>query len=126
MWYADTCPMPSPTVIHNPVINSPFAEPARHYDFDEGGITDRIIATRRPSSHFVPIAQPRARSGDGQQTFQDWTGDRIEPNPTVNQIRARVRLWREGRYALETTAVTRRLLEHWTGTDRERPLFFCQ
>lgn len=118
--------MPPPAVITNPVINSPFVEPVRHYHFSDGGITNQIIPKRRPSSYFVPIAQPRSRGDDVQQTFGDWTGDRIEENPTVNQIRARVRLWRDGRYALDTTAVTRRLLEHWTAGDRGRPLFFCQ
>ena len=112
-------------VIDNPIINSPFAEPVRHYRFDEGGITNQIVSKRRPSSYFVPIAQPRSRT-DGQQTIEDWTGDRIEENPTVNQIRARVRQWVSGRYTLDTTPVTRRLLEHWTDPQRGRPLFFCQ
>ena len=115
----------SQVVIENPVINSPFAEPARHYFFGDSGITDKIIPTRRPSSSFVPIAESRSRSA-GQQTIEDWTGDRIEENPTVNKIRVSVRKWVSGRYALDTTAATRRLLEHWTSPERDRPLFFCQ
>lgn len=115
----------SSVIIEHPVINSPFTEPVRHYFFGDRGITDKVIPKRRPSSYFVPIAKPRSRA-DGQQTFGDWTGDRIEENPTVNQIRARVRQWTAGRYLLETTAVTRRLVEHWSNPDRERPLFFCQ
>ncbi len=43
----------------------------------------------------------------------------------VNQIRARVRLWREGGYP-GVTSTTTRLLEYWTDPDRERKLFFCQ
>jgi type III restriction enzyme len=31
------------TVIENPVINSPFTEPSRHYFFNDGGITDKIV-----------------------------------------------------------------------------------
>ncbi|MBI2759967.1 MAG: hypothetical protein HYX51_00885 [Chloroflexi bacterium] len=112
----------SQVVIENPVINSPFAEPARHYFFGDSGITDKIIPTRRPSSSFVPIAESRSRSA-GQQTIEDWTGDRIEENPTVNKIRVSVRKWVSGRYALDTTAATRRLLEHWTSPERDRPLF---
>ena len=30
-------------VIENPVINSPYIEPRRHYRFDEDGITDQIV-----------------------------------------------------------------------------------
>ena len=34
-------------VIENPVINSPFAEPVRHFKFDDDGITDEIVEARR-------------------------------------------------------------------------------
>jgi len=34
-------------VIENPVINSPFAEPQRHFRFDEDGITEEIAQGRR-------------------------------------------------------------------------------
>ena len=44
-------------VIENPIINSPFVEPTRHFRFDDDGITDQIDDGRRPSSYFVPIAQ---------------------------------------------------------------------
>ena len=43
-------------VIENPVINSPFEVPARHFRFDEDGITNQIVEGRRLSSYFVPIA----------------------------------------------------------------------
>lgn len=111
-------------VIANPIINSPFAEPSRHFFFDEEGITDRIVQNRRRSEYFVPIARPKKKSKDKQLTFDDWTADRIEENKTVNFIRQRVAGWREGNYA-EITSRTRRLLEHWKNTDRFR-LFFCQ
>ena len=114
-----------PVVIENPVINSPFAEPRRHYRFDDGGITDDIVCERRPSSYFIPIARPRKKSKDAQQTFEDWTADRIEENKNVNRIRQRVKLWREGRYP-DVTRTTARLLEHWNSADRHRRLFFCQ
>ena len=50
-------------VIQNPVINSPFREPARHFRFDDEGITDRIDLGRRISSYFIPIAQPKKNNG---------------------------------------------------------------
>jgi type III restriction enzyme len=92
-------------VITNPVINSPFDEPARHYFINDQGITDKILPMRRTSAYFVPIARSRSRN-DGQQTIEDWTGDRIEENPTINRIRAQVRQWRERRYTADTTRVT--------------------
>lgn len=114
-----------PIIIANPVINSPFVEPPRHFRFDENGITDQIVCDRRPSSYFIPIAKPRKKSKDTQQTFEDWTADRIEENKNVNRIRQRVKLWREGRYP-DVTRTTARLLEHWNSTERLRKLFFCQ
>jgi type III restriction enzyme len=114
-----------PVVIANPVINSPFVEPRRHFRFDDNGITDEIVSERRASSYFIPIAKPKKKSKDAQQTFEDWTADRIEENKNVNRIRQRVKLWREGRYP-DVTRTTARLLDHWTSADRQRKLFFCQ
>ena len=45
-------------VIENPILNSPFAEPRRHFRFTEDGITDEIVETRRVSAYFVPIPAP--------------------------------------------------------------------
>jgi len=42
-------------VIENPIINSPFEEPKRHFKFNEDGITNEIIDSRRISAYFVPI-----------------------------------------------------------------------
>jgi type III restriction enzyme len=36
-------------LIDNPVINSPFMEPQRHFRFDENGITDEIAPGQRLS-----------------------------------------------------------------------------
>ena len=52
-----------PVVIENPVINSPYKEPERYHRFSDEGITDEIVAGRRPSSYFVPIAKPKAKRG---------------------------------------------------------------
>ncbi|HWB11125.1 MAG TPA: DEAD/DEAH box helicase family protein [Pirellulales bacterium] len=112
-------------VIENPILNSPFEEPRRHFRFDEHGITSQVVEERRPSSYFVPIAQPKKKGKDRQQSFEGWTEDRITENPTVNAIRQRVRLWREGGYP-DITRTTARLLEHWSDPDRGRRLFFCQ
>ncbi len=50
-----------PVVIENPVINSPFEEPQRHFRFTDDGITNEIVDARRVSSYFIPIPQPKKR-----------------------------------------------------------------
>ena len=110
-------------IIENPILNSPFEEPRRHFRFTEDGITNEIIEARRVSSYFVPIPQPRKRGK--QLAFTEWTQDRIEENKFINQVRERVAIWRRGGYQ-GITRTTARLLEYWQRPDRERRLFFCQ
>ncbi len=112
-------------VIENPVVNSPYDEPRRHFRFSDDGITDEIVEGRRPSSYFVPVPQPRKKNPKQLAFETEWTQDRVEENRLVNQIRERVKLWRQGGY-VGVTATTRRLLEYWTDPLRENRLFFCQ
>lgn len=111
-------------VIENPIINSPFDEPTRHFQFSDEGITSQIVEERRSSSYFIPIAKTKKK---GKQLILDteWTQDRVEENKLVNDIRGRVELWKKGG-RVGITATTRRLLEYWGASDRERKLFFCQ
>jgi type III restriction enzyme len=112
-------------VIQNPVINSPFEEPRRHFRFSDEGITDELVETRRESAYFIPIAAPR-KKGKNQLYFEtEWTRDRIEPNKFINQVRGRVKQWRENRH-FGVTRTTAQLLQYWTRPERERRLFFCQ
>ncbi len=117
-------------VIENPVLNSPYWEPTRHWRFGDEGITDEIVDGRRVSSYFMPIARPRSkgRVDKDQLTFQtEWTQDRLEENKVINQIRGHVAQWRAAGYPAGTvTPTTRRLLEYWTNPARENKLFFCQ
>ena len=115
-------------VIENPIINSAFLEPKRHFRFDDDGITDEILASRRISHYFIPIAQPKKKSKEFKQlelNLGEWTQDRVEENKFINQVRDRVSLWRRGGY-LYVTPTTKKLLAHWTNPDRERKLYFCQ
>ncbi len=116
----------NPVLIQNPVINSPFIEPQRHFRFTDEGITDEILPGRRQSEYFIPIPKPKIKLAK-QASFQGegWTSDRLEQNPLVNEIRQRVSLWRKGGY-LSVTNTTRRLLEYWQRPGRERRLFFYQ
>ena len=112
-------------VIENPILNSPFEEPQRHFKFADEGITNEIVEARRDSSYFVPI--PAAKKRGGQLAFDtEWTKDRIEENRQINRIRERVSRWRKGGYAGNLTSITRRLLAYWNDPEREKKLFFCQ
>ena len=46
-------------------------------------------------------------------------------NETINQVRARVQLWRQRGYP-DVTPVTRALLTYWSDPDRENKVLFCQ
>jgi len=113
-------------VIENPILNSPFEEPVRHFKFSDEGITNEIVEARRVSSYFIPIAKPKKKGKVAQLAFDtEWTKDRIEENVFINRIRGRVSLWRKGNYE-GITKITRRLLEYWTNSERDKKLFFCQ
>ena len=119
---ATRAPAAAPAV-ENPVINSPFEEPARHFRLADGQVTGDVAEGRRPSEFFVPVARPRKASP--QLALQFGGGTRQEANEVVNEIRYAVRRWRSLGYP-HTTHVTRELLAHWRSEDRERRLFFCQ
>ena len=72
-------------VIDNPILNSPYAEPTRHFRFDDNGITDEIVEGRRPSSYFVPI--PAAKKRGGQLALPaEWTADRSTRRPASGPL----------------------------------------
>jgi type III restriction enzyme len=110
-------------VIDNPILNSPYCEPTRHFRFDiNNEITSIIDAGRRGSSYFLPIASPKKRGAPG--LFDTIEEEKAESGH-VNRIRQLVKGWRDLGWP-DITPVTRALLEHWQATDRFRPLFFCQ
>src|ERR1017187_1765844 len=118
-------PVMRQVVIENPIINSPFVEPTRHFRFSDEGITNEEVDGRRSSSYFVPIAKPKKKGAKQLQFDTEWTQDRIEENKLVNDIRRRVGLWRKGGY-VGVTPTTARLIAYWTDPNREKKLFFCQ
>ncbi len=109
--------------IENPVINSPFVEPAKHFRVVDGQVSGAIDERRRPSEFFVPVARPKKASP--QLALQFGGGVKQQPNEIVNEIRQSVSRWRIQGYP-HTTSVTKELLAHWRAEDRERRLFFCQ
>ena len=120
--------MPS-AVINNPILNSPFAEPSRHWVLDENGIPTGVPAPGRRGSEFVVPVPPAKHKVRTQATLDldDEYGQR-KPNDGINQVRAKVAAWRSlGEAGLRAvTPVTARLLRHWRDPARARRLFFCQ
>lgn len=112
-------------LIENPILNSPFTEPARHFKFNNDGITNEILDARRVSAYFIPIPKPRKRGAQPVLFDTEWTKDRVKENDFINRVREQVSKWRKGGY-VHITNTTRRLLAYWTNPDRERRLFFCQ
>jgi type III restriction enzyme len=113
-----------PVAIDNPILNSPFDEPSRHFKFDEDGITSEIAEGRRRSTYFIPIPKPKIRGGQ-LSLPGDWVGERMTDNDFINRVREHVAAWRGTRYQ-GATAVSRDLLAYWTDPSREKRLFFCQ
>ena len=127
MWHSRCV---SATVIDNPILNSPFAEPARHWVLDDNGIPTGVPADgRRRSEYIVPVPPPRHRvNQQAELGLEDAYGQR-KANDYVNEIRGRVAAWRAlGDAGLRDTVtpVTARLLRHWRDPERARRLFFCQ
>ena len=119
-------------VIENPILNSPYREPTRHFRFDVDGITNEIVEGRRISTYFVPIAQPKRKVAKAIPAEQlslslsgNWTGEHIRENGEINRVRAHVEAWRRAKWP-GITATTRELLTYWTNPERTAPLFFCQ
>ena len=129
------------TFYAQPILNSPYEEPALHHALDEEGQpTDNPpIAGRRSSKLISPVPKPRKRrkKADPKQVKMDLHSDdgissesqEYNPTPIINEIRSRVAAWR--RLPSQTdwgvTPATARLLHHWRNHDFQgiRP-FFCQ
>ena len=114
----------SRVTIDNPVINSPFQEPQRHFKFTQRGITEDIAEGRRRSEYFIPMPKPRKQAQTAQMKLLPDPEVR-EANLFINKVRAQVTDWRNSGYP-GVTPTTGRLLEHWNNPDNEPRLFFCQ
>lgn len=99
------------------IINSPHQEPQQHWFYDRENINFYIKEGRRPAGYVM--ATPNSKAFDDPGIF-------VEID-TVNQIRPRVKAWRETGYP-GVTGITKRLLEHWQDPEerKDRRFFFCQ
>jgi type III restriction enzyme len=99
------------------IINSPYAEPERHWRYERQTRSFELLEGRRAAGYVVASGESRA--------FDD-PGIFVEI-PLVNQIRPRVKAWREAGYP-GVSSITKRLLEHWRDPEEfeARRFFFCQ
>jgi len=105
------------TTIDRLIINTPYAEPERHWRYERETRTFDLVEGRRPAGYVVASGESKA--------FDD-PGIFVEI-PLVNQIRPRVAAWRESGWP-GVSSITKRLLEHWGDPEEfeARRFFFCQ
>ncbi len=122
-----------------PVLNSPYERPNRHWGLDETGQpTQQIVEHRRPAEFVSPIPQPKRRKGSGQQArlvFDEAAqkleaaGQQYDLTAIINGVRQQVDRWRglPNPSQWQVTLETARLLQHWRHHRFSgiRP-FFCQ
>ena len=122
----------------HPILNSPYAYPARHWELDDQGQpTQWILESRRRAAFITPIPKPRKRTGsDAQQqlVFDEGKGlssqaQQYDHTAMINAVRQQVEQWRHLSHPnqWQVTPETARLLQHWRQHQFSniRP-FFCQ
>ena len=123
----------------NPILNSPYTYPRRHWELDgDGQPTQKIVERRRRAEFISPIPKPKKRGGKAEQellVFDEGKGlstreQQYERHAEIiNNVRREVDDWRRrpdpGKWRV--TPETARLLQHWRHHrfGDLRP-FFCQ
>jgi len=99
------------------IINSPYEEPQRYWEYIREKREFILKEGRRPAGYVV--------ASEGSRSFDD-PGIFVSI-PLVNTIRPRVKKWREAGYP-GVTGITKRLLQHWQDPEerKDRRFFFCQ
>ncbi len=104
----------------NPILRTPYEEPASYHELDaKGRTTGNIFLGRRPSESTIGVPDPT-----GETIINN---SLVEPHKTINELREEVKRWRAGGWQ-GTTARTRKLLDFWNASDPGigmRP-FWCQ
>jgi type III restriction enzyme len=120
-----------------PILNSPYRFPSRHWELVNHQPTNQIIENRRRSDLITPVPQSKKQRKSRDQSqliFDEGKGlssaeQQYDPTPIINEIRTYVETWRNLPNADQwlVTAETARLLKHWRSHKFEavRP-FFCQ
>ena len=116
-----------------PILNSPYEYPGRHWELDENGQPTQIIKEARRRADFItPIPRARRQSGSQQDLDLDEITDdqdRYANASIINALRDEVDRWRQipSPSDWKVTPETQRLLQYWRHHkfNAIRP-FFCQ
>ena len=125
-----------PSFFEQPILNSPYEYPARHWELDHNRQpTNELIESRREASFITPVPEPKKRRRGQRQLQLDAEAAAISSAEqeyqrayVINGVRRQVDDWRklpESKWRV--TAETARLLKHWRHHEfaNIRP-FFCQ
>jgi len=125
------------TFFEQPIQNSPYEYPRRHWELDESGQpTNQLIERRRPAQFITPIPKSKKRKKEQKDfVFDEGKGlsteqQQYDPtSPFINELRVQLDRWRAlpNPNQWNVTPETARLLQHW----RHHPFndirpFFCQ
>ena len=122
-----------------PILNSPYEYPGRHWELDEAGQpTQNIVNRRRPAEFITPIPKPKQQKGSTTQQSELGLGEatevstdkqKYEHTEIINAVRRQVDEWRKipDPHQWQVTSVTASLLQYWRHHEFSdiRP-FFCQ
>jgi type III restriction enzyme len=104
--------------VPEPILNSPYEEPAWHWNIEEGNEPEKK-AGRREAGYWY--RDPKSPVADTEHEARGtW-----ESLKAVNLIRERIREWREAGYP-GATRTTLDLLNYWRRDGRQHRLFFAQ
>ena len=120
-----------------PILNSPYEYPTRHWELDaQGQPTQQTIERRRRAEFITPIPKPKKQKAAAQEAllFDEGKGlsnqeQAYDPTSIINELRSHVDRWRSLPNPNDwgVTPETARLLQHWRKYQFSdiRP-FFCQ
>ena len=120
-----------------PILNSPYEYPSRHWELDASSQpTNKILDRRRKIAFITPIPKPKKRRGGHPKLVFDEAAQALgtesqqyDLTAFIGGVRQRVDRWRElpDPDSWQVTPETARLLKHWRSHrfGDIRP-FFCQ
>lgn len=104
--------------VPEPILNTPFDEPAWHWNIEEGAESERRSGRREAGYFYRDPASPGANNEHEARGI--WT-----PLEAVNRIRGELGRWRAAGYP-GATRTTIDLLSYWRRDGRQHRLFFAQ